>query len=122
MFMSLAAQIAQTQLVLLVLPPAGMSLPEAVQTFRACLQESDWVVVECFPMKVAPGRAPSVRITAKQKTILQWLAEGKSNKEIAALTAVLPSTVDGQLRRIFQKLGVNTRGEAVAKAIREGLI
>ena len=120
--MSLAAQITETQLVLLVLPPAGLSLPEAVQTFRACLQESDWVVVECFPMKIAPGLAPSVRMTAKQKTILQWLAEGKSNKEIAALTAVLPSTVDGQLRRIFQKLGVNTRGEAVAKAIREGLI
>ena len=51
-----------------------------------------------------------------------WVSEGKNSAEIAALLGVARNTVRNQMQSALIKLGVNTRAEAVAKAIKQGLI
>ena len=61
-------------------------------------------------------------LTERELEVLQALASGRSNKQIAADLAVSPSTVQVHLRNIFGKLGVSSRTEAVTYALRNGWI
>jgi len=61
-------------------------------------------------------------LTPREREVLQFAVEGLSKKEIAARTTLSIHTVDTHLRRIYEKLEVNTRSGAVAKALKEGLV
>ena len=50
------------------------------------------------------------------------MVEGLLKKEIAQRLELSVHTVDGNLRRIYEKLHVNSRSGAVRKALREGLV
>lgn len=56
------------------------------------------------------------------RRILDALAEGASNHEIARRMHMSDSTVKRRIRTIFDHLGVNRRPEAVAEAVRRGLV
>jgi DNA-binding NarL/FixJ family response regulator len=60
------------------------------------------------------------RLSPRERQILAGVAVGASNKQIAARCDVSPNTVKFHLARLFQKLGVTTRAEAVATAIALG--
>ena len=64
----------------------------------------------------------SQRLTGREMEVLRAAASGQPNKVIAAALAISPQTVQVHLRNIFSKLGVGSRSEAVAYAIRHGLI
>ena len=59
--------------------------------------------------------AESLGITPRQKDVLDLLASGKPNKEIATLLGLTPGTVKMHTSRIFKLLKVSNRTEAVAK-------
>jgi DNA-binding NarL/FixJ family response regulator len=61
-------------------------------------------------------------LTAREVEILQLVAAGKANKEIAARLTLSEDTVKGYMKSIFAKLGVNDRTQAVTHAIRRGII
>ena len=61
-------------------------------------------------------------LSEREKEILQLMTTGLIKKEIADRLALSIHTVDTYLRRIYEKLQVNTRTGAVAKALREGLV
>jgi len=61
-------------------------------------------------------------ITPREKEILQLLVQGHSTKEAAAQLNISYHTADGYIRAIYEKLQVNSRGSAVAKAVKEGLV
>ena len=63
-----------------------------------------------------------VVLTRREAEILRLVAQGASNKEIAAGLFVSEQTIKKNLSHVFQKLNVNNRTEAAAYAIREGLI
>ncbi|MBD2871001.1 response regulator [Paenibacillus arenilitoris] len=63
-----------------------------------------------------------VSITEKEQTILHEVATGISNKELAAMLHVSQRNVEYQLSRIFDKLNVRSRSEAIKEAQRLGLI
>ena len=56
------------------------------------------------------------------RELLGALADGASNSDIAARLFISDSTVKRRLRSIFDRLGVNRRAEAVAEAVRRGLV
>ena len=66
-----------------------------------------------------PGRIP---LTARERDVLRLVAEGLSSKAIARQLFLAASTVNYHLRSVFNKLGVDTRAQAVAVAARRGLV
>lgn len=60
-------------------------------------------------------------LTDREKGVFQLVAQGYRNKEIAKKLHVDEQTVKNRLRRIFEKLGVNSRLELAVYAIRHGL-
>jgi DNA-binding NarL/FixJ family response regulator len=63
-----------------------------------------------------------VELTRRQKQILQLLAEGKQNKEIAQVAHVSVRTVEFHRSRLMAKLGLRTVAELTRFAIMEGII
>ena len=60
---------------------------------------------------VAAGRDP---LSVQEHRVLGLVAEGKTNKQIGAGLGLSPKTVKNYLSRIFQKLGIHRRSQAVA--------
>jgi serine/threonine protein kinase/DNA-binding CsgD family transcriptional regulator len=63
-----------------------------------------------------------IDLTERELEVIQLLAEGLTNKEIAAMLGVRPRTVKFHLDNIYSKLGVTTRTEAAIYALRHGWI
>ena len=61
-------------------------------------------------------------LTDREKEVLQVLAEGRSNKEVAALLDVGLSTVETHRANLMQKLNLHNTAEIVLYAVRKGLI
>lgn len=59
-------------------------------------------------------------LTEREQEVLDLLAEGKTNKEIAESLIISDRTVQTHLSNIFSKMGVGSRTEAVLEAIRRG--
>jgi len=75
----------------------------------------------------APRSAPVTEprgsaLTKRENDILQLLAEGLTNKEIAQRFTLSPRTVDTHVERVLAKLNVTSRTRAVAAALRLGLV
>jgi DNA-binding NarL/FixJ family response regulator len=64
----------------------------------------------------------TVELTARQREVLQLLAEGKSAKEIAGVLGISSRTVETHKYNIMDDLGVKTTAELVQHAIKHGLI
>jgi RNA polymerase sigma factor (sigma-70 family) len=60
------------------------------------------------------------RLTPREREILQLSAEGLGGKEIAARLSISTQTVQTHIRNILSKLGLHSRLEAVAFAVRHG--
>jgi DNA-binding CsgD family transcriptional regulator len=54
-------------------------------------------------------------LTEREADVLQWIAKGKSNPDIAAILGTSPRTVQKHVERLLQKLGVETLVAAVAR-------
>lgn len=65
---------------------------------------------------------PPAGLSEREAEILQLLAEGARNKEIAARLFISQGTVEDHLTRLFAKLGVSNRTEAVRAALERGLV
>lgn len=63
-----------------------------------------------------------IQLTDKEKEVLKYLVEGHSYKMIAEKVFLSFHTVHTHLRHIYEKLHVNSKGEAVAKAIKNKLV
>ena len=61
-------------------------------------------------------------LTEREREVLQLLAEGKSNKEAAAVLKVSPYTVETHRNNLMQKLGLHNTAEIVMYAIRKAII
>lgn len=65
---------------------------------------------------------PDTSLTVREIDVLQQLATGATNKQIARSLSVSPKTVSTHLERVYSKLGVRTRAAATLKALETGLI
>jgi DNA-binding NarL/FixJ family response regulator len=88
------------------------------QTFdrRAFVQ----IVQEARP--VAETGSDLDTLTRREREVLELLAQGMTNKEIAAALVITTNTVKRHLKAIFNKLDVRTRSAAAAKAVSAGVV
>jgi ATP/maltotriose-dependent transcriptional regulator MalT len=81
-----------------------------------------WVGWRLTPMRRGEGfernerAVSSLGLTPREFTVLEHLAKGESNKEIARAMGVSPNTVKTHVANIYEKLGVAGRGKAVDAA------
>jgi DNA-binding NarL/FixJ family response regulator len=80
---------------------------------------SDWVARQ---MQESDGKVPRGRLTPREREIVQLLAEGKSNKEAAALLGISVKTIETHRANIMLKLNVHSITELVHYAIRNEMI
>jgi DNA-binding NarL/FixJ family response regulator len=66
-----------------------------------------------------PKAAP---LSKREREILQKVADGATTRQVASDLGISPHTVKTHLERIFEKLGANDRAQAVAIAIRTGIV
>lgn len=70
----------------------------------------------------AAGEAWHSRLSLREREVVQLLAEGCTNKEIAARLGLSPKTADAHRTNIMRRLNLHSVAELVRYAIREGII
>lgn len=86
---------------------------------RATLSpEAAQALVETVSQPPPPGQD----LTGREREVLSLMIEGLNNTQIAAKLTVSPSTIKSHVSSILSKLGVSSRTEAVALALRSGII
>jgi DNA-binding NarL/FixJ family response regulator len=75
------------------------------------------LVVQSF-QKTAPSAPPTENLSAREQEVLDCLSQGFLYKEIAEKLGISYETVHTYIRRIYEKLQVRTRTEAVAKFLK----
>ncbi|CAD5373519.1 LuxR family transcriptional regulator [Rubrivivax sp. A210] len=76
--------------------------------------------VEPPPLPAQTPRATPV--TTRERQILRWVREGKTNAEIAIALEISPLTVKNHVQKILRKLTAANRAQAVALAIQQNLL
>lgn len=61
-------------------------------------------------------------LTDREREVLQLLAEGKSNKEAAAILDISPYTIETHRQNLMQKLGLHNTAEIVLYAVRKAIV
>ncbi len=63
------------------------------------------------------SRSASKLLTGRELNILQWVQEGKSNRDIGKILEISPLTVKNHVRSILKKLNAQNRAQAVSRAL-----
>jgi DNA-binding CsgD family transcriptional regulator len=64
------------------------------------------------------GAWDTAPLTPREREVLDWVAAGKTNRDIATILGASPRTVEKHLERIYEKLGVETRTAAVMRVVK----
>jgi DNA-binding NarL/FixJ family response regulator len=97
-----------------------MLMTDVITAIRA-VRRGEWVIPSEVAASLARHRA-SERLTPRELEVVELMAQGLSNKEIAAAIGRTDETVKIHLKSVFAKLNVTTRTEAVRVALTRGLV
>ena len=104
-------------------PPARLleSLREAVEGGSPMSPEVARCVIALF-REIRPPERADYALTPHEKRLLKLFVEGHNYKTAASELGVTVNTVSFHLRKIYEKLQVHSKSEAVAKALRDRLV
>lgn len=99
----------------------------SIEASSTSLLDPDGNVVGIFgllrPIDVAPAvDHPDYHLTPRQQQILACLVAGASTSQMAEKLGLAPETIRNHVRGLLRSMGVHSRVEAVARAIRDGLV
>lgn len=69
------------------------------------------------PALATPQPSPLAPLTPRERQVLQWVAAGKTDRDIAQIIGISPRTVHKHLQHVYTKLGVETRTAAAMRAL-----
>lgn len=106
---------------------AGRTLSEAVRAILSSGQFISERVREATGLvrvdgQTTKGQLKSERLTSREREVLQLLAEGQANKEVACELGIATKTAETHRARIMAKLGLHSISELVRYAIRNRII
>jgi DNA-binding CsgD family transcriptional regulator len=97
---------------------ARETLEDALATFER-LGAGIWASQTRRELERISGRAPSRdELTPTERRVIELVADGRTNKEVAAALFVSPRTVEFHLRNVFRKLHMHSRAELVRRFAR----
>jgi DNA-binding NarL/FixJ family response regulator len=96
--------------------------PISPMVARKILQRAAAAAVSPPPARAPAAQAQAVALSAREQQVLQLVSKGFTTEEVAQSLAISRTTVLTFVRRIYTKLEVNTRAEAVHEAHRKGLL
>jgi ATP/maltotriose-dependent transcriptional regulator MalT len=79
---------------------------------------------DSFAVLLAPAAPPvdADVLTRREREVLGLVASGRSNRSIAEALGISDHTVKFHVHALLEKLGADTRADAVARALRRGLL
>lgn len=97
----------------------GSDAKRLIVTLSAQTDEGEWLLMLREESDAAQMEAwmTAFKLTMREAEVLYWLVKGKTTRDIGDILSTSPRTVNKQLESIFEKLGVETRTAAAAKAI-----
>jgi DNA-binding NarL/FixJ family response regulator len=108
-----------------------ISIEEVADAIRAVLRGESLIspsmaskLLAEFAVLSGAGRpeTPAPRLTERELQVLEKVAEGMSNREVAGVLGISENTVKNHVRNILEKLHLHSRMEAVLYAVRENLL
>lgn len=110
---------------------SGMALASS-QKIETSIHQLDLVNAYCqqfflcykrlFADKIVNQQLTGELLSPKEALILTWAAAGKTDEDIGTILSISKHTVDSHMRRVFIKLDVTNRVQAVIKAVMMGMI
>lgn len=79
-------------------------------------------VMEPLLTEIASASGKTTKLSPRERQVLQLVADGHENKQIARELGLSEATVKTYLRGVFERLNVSSRAEAVAVGLRLGVI
>ncbi len=96
--------------------------PDFIAALEKVANGNLYVQPELVRPLISDADGANRRLTSRQIRILQGVADGMRNKQLGQELEISETTVKSELRVVFAELGVSGRAEAVAVAMRAGLV
>jgi len=90
---------------------------ELLKAVKVRLKRSEASAAQRPAEPASPEQLIQLGLTPREAEVLFWVAQGKTNPEIATITGVQLTTVKKHLENVFQKTGVENRTSAAALAL-----
>lgn len=102
----------------------SVSANALAEAIRACRDHLSTFAPEVTSALTSPpsARVESLGLTSRERAVLSLLVKGRSNDAIADELQISKNTAKNHVGNVLWKLAVKSRGEAVAKALENGLI
>jgi len=94
--------------------------PDLLAAIHAVLAGNRWLPQPIARLAAERARQPD--LSARQLEVLDLVSKGLTNKEIGAILGFSAEGAKQHLHQIYQKLGVSTRAEATAEALKRGIL
>jgi HD-GYP domain-containing protein (c-di-GMP phosphodiesterase class II)/DNA-binding CsgD family transcriptional regulator len=107
------------------MPSVSDQMAREVASGRLDVDAANAVLTACgMPRRSLTSQALAVspQVTQREREVLAHLARGSSNKEIARILGISPSTAGTHVENLYRKLGVSTRAAAALIASKKGLV
>lgn len=102
----------------LALPLSQQNLTLTVHYFKQTGENAYLLKIQSPEVEIDPSvLEEKLAITIRESEVLQWLAHGKTNKDIAEILQMSPRTVNKHLEQMYPKIGADNRTAAASIAI-----